>query len=64
MRHHDRPLDAASLAPRWGATGRGPQPVRWDRVHQVRAAIARGDYETPEKWAVVVERLLAERLAG
>jgi len=34
--------------------------VRTDKVEQVRAAIARGDYETPDKIEVVVDRILEE----
>jgi len=34
--------------------------IRTEKVEQVRAAIARGDYETPDKIEVVVERLLEQ----
>ena len=32
--------------------------IRWDRIREIRAAIKRGDYETPEKLKVVTDRLL------
>lgn len=34
------------------------QPVRQDLVARVRRAIQEGSYETPEKWAVTLRRLL------
>ena len=34
------------------------EAVRWDRVLEIRAAIKRGDYETPEQLEVVVDRLM------
>ncbi len=34
--------------------------IRQDRVEAIRAQIARGDYETPEKLDIAVERLLDE----
>ncbi len=34
--------------------------IRADRVNQIRAAIEAGEYETPEKLEVAVERLFAE----
>ena len=34
--------------------------IRMEKVEQVRAAIARGDYETPDKIEAVVERLLEQ----
>jgi len=32
--------------------------VRMDRVNEIRAAIAQGSYETPEKLEIALERLL------
>lgn len=59
--HHDLPLDLAS-APVASPSplGRAHPPVRWDVIHRVRREIARGEYETADKWLVVLERL-AER---
>ncbi|MCS7239268.1 MAG: flagellar biosynthesis anti-sigma factor FlgM [Thermoguttaceae bacterium] len=37
------------------------QQIRWDRVRQIRAEIAAGTYETPEKLEIALRRLL-ERL--
>lgn len=37
------------------------QSIRWDRVRQIRAEIAAGTYETPEKLEIALRRLL-ERL--
>lgn len=34
-------------------------PVRWALVARVRRAIQEGTYETPEKWAITLRRLLA-----
>jgi negative regulator of flagellin synthesis FlgM len=34
--------------------------VRAERLAEVRAAIVAGTYETPEKMALAIERLLAE----
>lgn len=34
--------------------------ARMDRVRELRAAIERGDYETPEKFEVAVDRLLRD----
>jgi hypothetical protein len=34
-------------------------PVRWELVARVRRAIQEGTYETPEKWAITLRRLLA-----
>ena len=40
----------------------GPEPeIRSDLVERIRREIAAGVYETPEKWALALERLL-ERL--
>ena len=36
---------------------RGPE-IRADLVERVRREIAAGVYDTPEKWAVALERLL------
>jgi anti-sigma28 factor (negative regulator of flagellin synthesis) len=35
-----------------------PAPIRWDLVERIRAEIAEGTYETPEKWQAAVDRLL------
>jgi|YNPMSStandDraft_1061717.scaffolds.fasta_scaffold161393_1 negative regulator of flagellin synthesis FlgM len=35
--------------------------IRWDRVREIRAQIAAGTYETPEKLEIALRRLL-ERL--
>jgi hypothetical protein len=32
--------------------------VRWDVIRRVRAAIARGEYETDERWRLTVDELL------
>lgn len=34
--------------------------IRQDRVNQIRAQIANGTYETPEKLQIALERLLGE----
>lgn len=36
----------------------GPDGIRWGLVARVRAEIAAGTYDTPEKWAAAEERLL------
>ncbi len=36
--------------------------VRWDLVRRVRREIARGELETPEKWDLVLDRLLKDVL--
>jgi anti-sigma28 factor (negative regulator of flagellin synthesis) len=38
--------------------------IRMDKVEQVRQAIVQGNYETPEKIEVVVDRILREISAG
>ena len=43
-----------------GLMARARRPVRWDLVLRVRAEIARGTCDTPQKWQRVVERLLEE----
>jgi hypothetical protein len=57
---HDLPLALGRTIPSAAPsrTHTGGQPVRWALVHRVRAEIAAGRYETADKWAVVVERLL------
>ncbi len=72
--HHDVPLD---LGPDLGrrtpavdpaqAARRSParadrRPTRWALIQRIRREIARGTYETPEKWEAVVTRLLALRV--
>jgi len=42
-------------------SSRPEQEIRADLVERIRREIAAGVYETPEKWAVALERLL-ERL--
>ncbi len=32
--------------------------IRWDRIRQIRAEIAAGTYETPEKLEIALRRLL------
>jgi len=46
-----RPPSAAPEPP-------GPDGIRWALVARVRAEIAAGTYDTPEKWAAAEERLL------
>ena len=42
-------------------TPRPPQGnIRWKLVERVRAEIAAGTYDTPEKWNAALERLLAK----
>lgn len=71
--HHDVPLDlgqrhpAVDQSPDRGPAepSRGPRhraerrPTRWALIQRIRREIARGTYETPEKWDAVVSRLLA-----
>ena len=40
----------------------GDPNIRWDLVKRVRAEIAQGLYDTPEKWDETLDRLL-DRLA-
>jgi len=35
-------------------------PIRFDLVNRVRREIASGQYDTPEKWAMALDRLLRE----
>jgi hypothetical protein len=35
-----------------------PEPIRTDLVARVRAEIAAGTYDTPEKWDEALDRLL------
>jgi hypothetical protein len=70
--HHDFEADPRSQQadPRCAQadrSGRWPSPgeagaVRWDLVRRIRAQIARGELDTPEKWDVVLERLLVDAL--
>lgn len=48
--------DAARLAEQAG----GAADIRYDRVAEIRAQIAAGTYETPEKLEIAVSRLLDE----
>ncbi|MCO5166172.1 MAG: hypothetical protein M9894_07365 [Planctomycetes bacterium] len=59
--HHDVPLDLGLASPD-AVASQGPRqaPVRWALVQRVRREIARGTYETPERWEGVVARLVAE----
>lgn len=36
----------------------GDPPIRTDLVERVRREIAAGTYDTPEKWALALDRLL------
>jgi hypothetical protein len=38
-------------------------PIRWDLVKRVRAEIAAGTYDTPQKFAAAVERMSLSLLA-
>lgn len=38
--------------------GSAEDPIRTELVERVRREIAEGTYETPEKWAAALERLL------
>lgn len=59
--HHDQPLD---LCHQIKALPARPGPaVRWELVQRIRRELAAGGYETPEKWAVVLDRLVAELAA-
>ncbi len=44
----------------WVAEARNLPEIRWDRVNQIKAEIAAGTYETPEKWQIALRRLLDE----
>ena len=37
---------------------RSDPAIRWDLVDRVRREIAAGDYDTPEKWQIALDRLL------
>lgn len=41
---------------------RTPRPggVRWARIKAIREQIARGTYDTPEKWECLLDRLLTD----
>jgi len=45
-----------------GGSRCGAEAVRWELVRRVRSEIARGTYETPQKWDVVLGKLLTEVL--
>lgn len=60
------PLETAG-AGRWGEAFAQPatevgrtDPVRWDLVRRVRRELARGELDTPEKWDVILNRLLSD----
>ncbi|MBX3472101.1 MAG: hypothetical protein KF878_35060 [Planctomycetes bacterium] len=59
--HHDVPLDLG-IPVRDGLSPQGPgqAPIRWALVQRVRREIARGTYETPERWEAVVARLVVD----
>lgn len=38
-------------------------PIRWNLVHRIRAEIAAGTYDTPQKFAAAVERMSISLLA-
>jgi hypothetical protein len=62
MIHHDVPLDLGQPIRSTMRGGEAPRPdptrVRWALIQRVRREIALGEYERPEKWEVVVDRLL------
>ena len=62
MIHHDVILDlgqpALSTARAGAPAHHDPARVRWTLIQRVRREIALGVYDTPEKWEVVVDRLL------
>lgn len=66
--HHDVPLDlgqrhaAVDQAPQELARGGDRRRTRWALIQRIRREIARGTYETPDKWEAVVSRLLALRV--
>lgn len=75
--HHDLPLDLgqrhpavdqspdrapADTASRPSRRAAERRPTRWALIQRVRREIARGTYETPEKWEAVVSRLFALRV--
>jgi hypothetical protein len=66
--HHDVPLDlgqrhpAVDQAPQETARGGDRRRTRWALIQRIRREIARGTYETPDKWEAVVSRLLALRV--
>lgn len=68
--HQDVPLDLGQSTPALAvpqASRRSPgarrdQAPRWALVQRVRREIARGTYETREKWEEVVTRLLARNV--
>ena len=41
---------------------RRPRPggIRWEKVRTVRQAIARGTYDTPDKWDALLDRLISD----
>ena len=58
----DYGVDQLDLSPEveFAAQARELPEIREDRVAAIRAQIARGDYETPEKLDVALSRLLDE----
>ena len=57
-------LQARSAPPAGdGQSARQPEEIRMDLVQRVKAEIAAGTYDTPERWEAALDRL-AERLLG
>ena len=54
--------DAVTLSTEAVRAAEGTSDIRMDRVAAIKAAIADGSYETPEKLDIALDRLL-ERLA-
>jgi len=52
-------VEISQLARMMGKIAQLP-PVRQDKIDQVKAAIASGSYETPDKWDIAIDRLLEE----
>ena len=40
-----------------GEPGDSTSPIRWDLVNRIRAEIAAGTYDTPEKFAAAIDRM-------
>lgn len=49
---------SAAAEAQLAAEAQGPSGIRHDRVAAIRAEIARGTYETPEKLEIALSRLL------
>jgi flagellar biosynthesis anti-sigma factor FlgM len=60
-----KPQDQVEISEAGQMLSRMQQPeIRMDKVEKVRQAIAQGNYETPDKIEVVVDRILKEFSAG